>query len=495
MNDADDSLLQQLHELIVAQLTGELTPEQHAHLEELLQTGDPFRRAYLEHMHDAAVLHHVLHGGGDGDGEDDFCGPAEQPGPPRNNSCGQPTRQSKFARLSAFMAHPTPFSVAVAALTIGLLITAMAFMLPPFYRQLSDADGEPGNLSPSVFVAQLSGTHKAVWAEGQIGTRDGAHLVAGHGMELISGLVEIEFLDGARVVLEGPATWTVDTRSQVSLERGRLTARVESPAAGFSVVTSVATFVDLGTEFGVEVRKENAAEAHVFEGVVEARIANSAGGGATVHQITQGGGLRIDGATGIPEGINASKSSFVHSVPRWTPIHIDNPSFEEPRLANAESWRNQATGWTASRADNHGVSQFGREFSQRTPHGSQMAFLNEGTLSQQLSETLQPNTSYRLSVWVGNRPGANSPNYSVELWAGEQKFVESQNEIIPDKGRFTRVSLTFETASDQTEMLGEPLKIVLRSNGSLATSTQNHFDIIELWKLQQHEGGSDVDSM
>ena len=47
--------------------------------------------------------------------------------------------------------------------------------------------------------------------------------------------------------------------------------RADGPASGFRVRTPAADFIDLGTEFGVIVGADGAAEAHVFEGVVVAR--------------------------------------------------------------------------------------------------------------------------------------------------------------------------------------------------------------------------------
>jgi hypothetical protein len=72
-----------------------------------------------------------------------------------------------------------------------------------------------------------------------------------------------------------------------------------------------------------------------------------------------------------------------------------------------------------------------------------MAFLNEGEITQVLAETLQPDTAYRLTVWIGNRPGPNSPNYSVELWAGETELAGSENQNIPIKGRLAPVTLNY----------------------------------------------------
>ena len=87
-------------------------------------------------------------------------------------------------------------------------------------------------------------------------------------------MVEIEYDSGTRVVLEGPAEYRVGikvagTKAQREkgfnsgyLRVGKLVARVEkTKAKGFFVETpSGARVEDLGTEFGVEVKRSRAVE-------------------------------------------------------------------------------------------------------------------------------------------------------------------------------------------------------------------------------------------
>jgi hypothetical protein len=450
---------------------GELSPAEAARLEAWLSDSAEHRRLFTEQALDHLLLHDVL------------VATAPQVDVPV--AAGASAHRFR-TRLWQLATRPTPLSISVAAIVIGLFITAMAFIAAPIYSRIvrtsPDYDDAP------TFVAELSGTHNVQWAEGQIGTREGSHLVVGHRLDLESGLAEITFRNGTRVVLEGPAVLTLDSSAQATLQSGRLTARVDAPARGFAVVTTAATFVDLGTEFGVDVVDANAAELHVFEGVVEARVAGESG----THRITQGGGLQVDGAMGTTRRLVSRSHRFVRNLPRWIPIHVENASFEEPRLVASESWRTGVPGWTNSLPAHHGVSSFGREFAQPVPDGTQMAFLNEGEITQVLAETLQPDTAYRLTVWIGNRPGPNSPNYSVELWAGETELAGSENQNIPIKGRLAPVTLNYACDDPQSPAIGAPLKIVLRSHGSLATATQNHFDDVRLWRVSTAANSGEV---
>ena len=105
---------------------------------------------------------------------------------------------------------------------------------------------------------------------------------------LSSGLMEITYDTGAKVILQGPCTYEIDSERGGYLAVGKLTAKVEKksgatppsafslqPSALFAVRTPTATVTDLGTEFGVEVERSGATRSHVFQGSVEVRSSNS----------------------------------------------------------------------------------------------------------------------------------------------------------------------------------------------------------------------------
>ena len=108
--------------------------------------------------------------------------------------------------------------------------------------------------------------------------------------------MEIAYKTGAKVILQGPCTYEVDSPTGGFLSLGKLTARVEKgegrgesvkseirnpkseipnpsplsplPSPLFSVRTPTAVVTDLGTEFGVEVSKGGTTISHVFRGSV-----------------------------------------------------------------------------------------------------------------------------------------------------------------------------------------------------------------------------------
>ncbi len=86
---------------------------------------------------------------------------------------------------------------------------------------------------------------------------------------LESGFSEIEFNDGAKIILEGPSEIVFESANGAYLKRGKLVANVPPQAYGFIVNTPGATIVDIGTQFGVFVDDQMDSQLTVFKGAVE----------------------------------------------------------------------------------------------------------------------------------------------------------------------------------------------------------------------------------
>ena len=87
-------------------------------------------------------------------------------------------------------------------------------------------------------------------------------------LKLKSGIAQIEFYQGARVLIEGPAELQLVSSGEATCTRGKLSANVPPQAKGFRINTPNGTIVDLGTEFGLDV-SDASAVVHVFKGEVE----------------------------------------------------------------------------------------------------------------------------------------------------------------------------------------------------------------------------------
>jgi hypothetical protein len=117
-------------------------------------------------------------------------------------------------------------------------------------------------------VAVVRDTTEVQWSEGVLSKSAESPVLSGDPFKIESGTMELELNAGTKLVIEGPADWSINGENSVLLRAGKLMARVPGRAIGFTVETPMAKIVDLGTEFGVEVASGETS-VHVFKGVVE----------------------------------------------------------------------------------------------------------------------------------------------------------------------------------------------------------------------------------
>ncbi len=152
-------------------------------------------------------------------------------------------------------------------------------------------------------VAMLNRVVDAQWSAREKTPRLGAPLEPGW-LRLDSGLAQIVFYSGARVVIEGPAALQIISPGEAVCRSGRLTAEVPPQARGFRIVTPQMNVTDLGTVFGLEV-KDRQTELHVFKGSVEFQPA-----AASVKQnLREGAGAVMDHSRS-PKFITANPAGF-----------------------------------------------------------------------------------------------------------------------------------------------------------------------------------------
>jgi hypothetical protein len=185
------------------------------------------------------------------------------------------------------------FSYLTAAVIVGVgMLIAGAWRLsesPQVVRHSSRPVTEQRSLSlqmpdPTI-VGRITGMVDCKWADTDTKAFNGAHVPLGRRYALVSGLMEITYDTGAKVILQGPVTYEVKSAAGGYLSVGKLAAKLAKRAEGggrkadsplspfstplFSVWTPTAIVTDLGTEFGVEVSQEGQTTSHVFRGVVE----------------------------------------------------------------------------------------------------------------------------------------------------------------------------------------------------------------------------------
>ncbi|MEM8944018.1 MAG: hypothetical protein AAGD11_02465 [Planctomycetota bacterium] len=106
------------------------------------------------------------------------------------------------------------------------------------------------------------------WENDRWGIVSSSKIAAGQTLTMSRGLMELQFASGARVTLEAPVSFRVESAMRGVLSHGKLTAQIPNAAHGFTIETPSGETVDLGTEFGLFVGKDGVTETHVFKGEV-----------------------------------------------------------------------------------------------------------------------------------------------------------------------------------------------------------------------------------
>jgi Concanavalin A-like lectin/glucanases superfamily len=128
-------------------------------------------------------------------------------------------------------------------------------------------------------------------------------------LRLKSGVVEIEFYQGARLCVEGPAEVRLVSAGEAFCSYGRFSAHVPPPARGFRIGTPKGDVVDLGTDFGLDL-SGGSPELHVFKGEVELHQPKT-----QMRKLTGGFATALDQPAGAPSLLaDASAFAFSHEL-------------------------------------------------------------------------------------------------------------------------------------------------------------------------------------
>ena len=156
----------------------------------------------------------------------------------------------------------------VLTLLLAIILPGMVFLVLAFNIARHPTD----KMSERTLVAEITKSYETVWGDKHLKLPPGTKLFTGQKLQLDKGLVELTFVDGAKVILEGPTTFQTNSADGGFLNIGTLSATVPLEARGFTIDTPMAKIVDLGTEFGVSVASDGLFETHVFKGKVKVAV-------------------------------------------------------------------------------------------------------------------------------------------------------------------------------------------------------------------------------
>ncbi len=130
--------------------------------------------------------------------------------------------------------------------------------------------------------------------------------------DLLSGLIELQYRSGARLIFCGPASFELVSESHVKMIGGRVSGYMTTPESlGFLVETPTALATDHGTEFSIDVGTGDNAidEIHVFDGQVNVQPKSDEG--TEPVELSIGRAMRFDHRTNTPAGIDVDNIRFI----------------------------------------------------------------------------------------------------------------------------------------------------------------------------------------
>lgn len=226
------------------------------------------------------------------------------------------------------------FSILAAGLVLGL--AALGLFSQRGRNLLTPSpDSRAESTTPS--VALLSRGVNMRWKEGGATPSPNSPLAPGV-LRLESGVAEIEFFQGARLCMEGPAEIQLISTGEAFCRSGRFRAHVPPQARGFTLRTPSGHIVDLGTDFGLDLNAASP-EVHVFQGEVELHRPKT-----QMQTITSGIAAHLDrsgiharlaanadafGFSDLDAGVNASQRL---SFEKWQGAAAEDVQSEDLRL-------------------------------------------------------------------------------------------------------------------------------------------------------------------
>jgi len=217
-----------------------------------------------------------------------------------------------------FSWRPLAAAAALVLFVGGWMIGSSARKTTPISEKPEAVDDGVALLTQAV-DASWKGTHQP---------RAGSILSAGR-LQLASGLAQLEFYSGARVILEGPADLELVSANRAVCHSGRIRAWVPQ-ARGFQVVSPEFELIDLGTEFGMEVGGTTGSKVEVFDGEVELHPAGAGAPSSAPLRLLEGAGIAW-ASSGQRTDIRANASGF--------------PSFDDVRSRSDQRAKERYAAW------------------------------------------------------------------------------------------------------------------------------------------------------
>jgi hypothetical protein len=160
---------------------------------------------------------------------------------------------------------------ALAAAAVITLAAVPAFLLlrQPQQPALVTTPGPESPQQVTTPQVEMPQVATMVRLDSEKGVSPSRPVKAGEELAETSGLIRLDFKNGAVIAIEAPAEFTVVSAMEVNLKTGKLNGWCPDTAKHFKVTTASADLTDLGTSFGVTATHDGKAEFMVLDGEVE----------------------------------------------------------------------------------------------------------------------------------------------------------------------------------------------------------------------------------
>jgi hypothetical protein len=248
MSLTDDEILE-LHELLDGLVENNLSASRKAKLAQWIAESEEVRKTYVHFMDMSSSLAHYA----DERLSDEIIENKEN---------------SSYDNIIKFI-RPV---LLIAALLVAGFYLPRAFVDKEEVLEIEVAEDslsqdQAGNVIVDT-VAVLTKTVGVEWAEDSSIRPESGSTLEPCVLKLVSGLAQIEFLQGSIVVLEGPVEFEIINPNGGALSIGKLRASVPEVASGFAIEVPKGNIIDLGTEFGLHVHEGGSTEVFVYKGKV-----------------------------------------------------------------------------------------------------------------------------------------------------------------------------------------------------------------------------------
>lgn len=252
-----------LSDLLILVLDGSARQEHYVQLNEMLRRSEANRRIYMEFMTAYVGLNYF---GGDFIEQDSDVlnidmdlwqemSEREKTAPQIEISQDNPQREliQKVVYPPRQKRKASKFGIIFLAMN-----TAAIFFFFLFLRFVPPKGG--------IEVATLTDSINAKWANADSMDKGTRMATRSDEFFLRNGLAELLFDNKTKVVIEGPAEFTLLAEDRIDLRYGRIYATVPPGAMGFTINTPTSRVIDLGTEFGVQADPFGDVYLHVIKG-------------------------------------------------------------------------------------------------------------------------------------------------------------------------------------------------------------------------------------